>query len=154
MAADKKAAKAPPKKAKTPFAVKFSIFMLMVTAVIFFPTTVLVAVCMTPTYVAGLVDPNRPKTMWVTIGAMNLAGTLPSWMKLWEMGHGIDDALSLLMQPMTVIIAYGAAGVGWVIQQNITPFVANVIVRKNQNRLKDIEKRRKELIRKWGADVA
>lgn len=142
------------KKTKTPFAVKFSIFLLLVAGAVFLATSLLFAVCMVPTLVAMVIDRQPQKTMWVTIGAMNLAGTLPSLFNLWQIRGQIDDTFVLLTQPLTMLMAYGAAAMGWVIHQNFTPFVASVIVRKNQIRLKEIEKRQKELVRKWGDDVA
>lgn len=140
--------------AKMPFSVKFAIFCIIVTAVIFFPTTVLFCGCMVPTFVAALVDNHPQKTAWITVGCMNFAGTVPAWFMLWENGQQIDHAFNLLLQASTLIIAYGAAGVGWLIYLNITPFVAGIMVMRNEKRLKDIEKRQKELIRKWGGEVS
>lgn len=143
----------PNKKTKTPFAVKFSVFLLLVAGAIFLSTSVLFIVCMVPTLVAMVIDRQPQKTMWITIGAMNLAGTLPSLFSLWQIRGDLNDTFALLTHPLTMLMAYGAAALGWVIHQNFTPFVASVLVRKNQIRLKEIEKRQKELVRKWGEDV-
>lgn len=139
---------------KTPFSVKFAIFSLMVTACVFFPTTVLFCGCLIPTFVAALVDPHPQKTTWITVGCMNFAGSVPAWFSLWEMGQHLGDALQLLMQPRTLIMAYGGAAIGWVIYYNVTPFVAKLMVMKNERRVKDIDKRQKDLIRKWGQEVS
>jgi hypothetical protein len=147
-------AEAQPQDKKTPFRLKFAIFSLMVAGVVFFPTTVLFAGCLVPTFVAALVDAHPQKTSWITVGCMNFAGALPAWFSLWEMGHHLTDALQLLIMPRTLIMAYGGAGVGWIIYGNVTPFVARLVVLKNEMRVKDIDKRQKELIRKWGQDVA
>ncbi|MBI3441793.1 MAG: hypothetical protein HY052_08365, partial [Proteobacteria bacterium] len=88
----------PPEQHKTPFSVRFAIFMLLVTAVLFLPTTILFSVCLIPTLVAAIVDTQRPKTAWLTVGAMNLAGTVPSWFMLWDTGHTIPGALQLITQ--------------------------------------------------------
>lgn len=143
----------PSKKTKTPFALKFSVFLLLVAGAIFLSTSVLFVVCMVPTLVAMVIDRQPQKTMWITIGAMNLAGTLPSLFSLWQISGDLNDTFALLTHPLTMLMAYGAAAMGWVIHQNFTPFVASVLVRKNQIRLKEIEKRQKELVRKWGDDV-
>jgi hypothetical protein len=139
---------------KTPFSVKFAIFTLMVTACVFFPTTVLFCGCLIPTFVAALVDPYPQKTTWITVGCMNFAGTVPAWFSLWDSGQTLMGALELLMQPRTLLMAYGGAGIGWIIYYNVTPFVARLIVMKNEKRLKDIEKRQKDLVRKWGDGVS
>ena len=142
------------KKKSMPFQVKFAIFCVLVAAVIFLPSTLVFLSCMVPTIVASIIDRNPQRTLWITIGALNLAGTVPAVFGLWEKGHHLDNAISTVTDPTNLLIAYGAAGVGWLVYQNITPFVAAIMVRKNEIRLKEIEKRQKELVRKWGEDVA
>lgn len=149
--ADKDAKK---KKKKLPWSLKFLIFMLLVGAVVFLPSSIIFFGCMLPTFVAAVVDNQKQKTLWVTVGAMNLAGTVPVWFKLWEHGHNVDNAIGLMLSPETLMVAYSMAAAGWIISYNVTPLVANVIQRRGENRLKSIEKRRKELIRKWGEDVS
>jgi len=141
-------------KRKIPFSVKFAILCLIVIAALFYPTTVLVMGCMVPTYVAALTDRNPQKTAWITVGAMNLAGTVPAVVMLWQSGQRLDHALAELLQTMTLIVAYGAAGIGWILYYNITPFVSSMMLLRNEKRLKDIEKRQKDLIRKWGEGVS
>ncbi len=142
------------KKPGMPWRVKFAILTLLIAAGVFFPSTLLFCGCMIPTFVAALIDNAQPRTAWLTVGCMNLAGTVPSWLTLLENGHRIDQSFELLMQASTLILAYGAAGVGWLIYFNITPFVAGILVMRNEKRLKDIEKRQAALVAKWGRDVA
>lgn len=143
-----------PKK-KMPFSVKFAILCMIVTAALFYSTTILALGCLVPTFVAALVDRNPQKTAWITVGAMNLAGTVPAIFMLWQNGgRQLDQALSVLLHAGTLIMAYGAAGIGWVLYYNITPLVSSVMLMRNEKRLKDIEKRQKDLIRKWGEGVA
>lgn len=141
-------------KKKSPVSLKFAVFAALVIAGIFFPTTVLLCGCMLPTFVAALVDNNLHKTAGMTVGAMNLAGSVPAWLHLWRSGHNLENALSLLMDPETLLVAYGAAAAGWIVYIYIPPVVAAFLVRKYEKRLKDIEKRQKELVRKWGAEVS
>jgi hypothetical protein len=141
------------KPQKTPFKVRFAIFMLFVTAVVFLPSTIVFSICMIPTLVAAIVDNNYQKTAWLTVGAMNLAGTVPAWFSLWDTGHTIPGAFNLVMQPETLLIAYGGAFIGWVIYNNITPVVAALVLNKNERRLRAIDKRQKELVKKWGEEV-
>lgn len=139
---------------KMPLSLRFAIFVLMVTAVIFFQTTILFCGCLIPSFVAALIDNHRHKTLWITVGCMNFAGTVPAWFTLWEMGHRVADAFYLLSQPKTLATAYAGAAIGWVLYYNITPFVARLMVLKSEKRLKDIEKRQKDMVRKWGPEVA
>ncbi|MBW7911654.1 MAG: hypothetical protein H3C49_10355 [Alphaproteobacteria bacterium] len=148
---------APVKKSqpkKMPFSVRVSIFCLMVLAVIYFPTTVLFCGCMLPAFVAALVDNKADKTAGMTVGALNLAGTVPAWLELWQMGGQIEHAVALLLQPRTLLLAYAAAAFGWVIYLQVPNMVSGVLVKRGQKRLMEIEKRQQELARKWGPQIA
>ena len=141
------------KKSKLPLSVKFALICVLATALIFFPTTILFIGCMVPTFVATIVDNHQQKTAWLTVGCMNFAGTVPAWFLLWEKGHRLDQSFDLLLQSSTLIVAYGAAGVGWILYYNITPFIAGILALRAEKRLKDIDKRQKGLIAKWGQGV-
>jgi hypothetical protein len=146
--------KAAPVQSKTPFSVRFAVFMIFVTALVFLPTTIVIAICMAPTLVAAIVDNHARKTAWLTVGAMNFAGTVPGVFNLWDMGHTVPAAFQLVAQPLIIMFSFGGAAVGWMIYYNLTPIVAMIILRKNEVRLKDIEKRQKELVKQWGGEVA
>lgn len=141
-------------KRKAALSVKLSIFMLLVCALVFASSTLVFAVCMLPTLVAAVIDKSPQKTLWLTIGAVNLAGTVPAWFALWDQGAHLTDALTVLSNPRILLVAFAAAAGGWVIHMNVTPLVAALIIRRNESRVKDIEKRQKELVRKWGEDIA
>lgn len=156
MSDDKKDAKKDGKKdggGGMPFSLKLSVFMLMVTAVIFLPTTIVFAVCMIPTMVAAIVDNNQKRTLWLTVGAMNTAGTVPVWFSLVDGGHTLATAFRLVIEPSSIVIAFGGAAVGWGIYYYITPLIASVIQGKNERRLREIDKIQKGLVRKWGEAV-
>ncbi len=108
---------------------------------------------MIPTLVAMVIDKHPQKTAWLTVGGMNLAGTIPAWMTLFDMGHTTPAAFQLIAEPMTVIMSYGGAAVGWLLYHNITPVVAGIILGRNERRLKAIDLRQKELVKKWGSEV-
>lgn len=140
--------------AKTPFAIKALRFSLLVTAFVFLPSTIIFVVCMIPSFVAALVDSHPQKTAWLTVGATNLAGTLPAIMALWGLGHTLDAALDVVSRPQVLLTAYGGAAVGWALYNGVTPFVGGIVVARNERRVREIERRQKELVRKWGEDVA
>lgn len=138
---------------------------MLVTAALFLPTTLLFCGCLVPTVVAFIIDPHPQKTAWVTVGCMNFAGTVPAWMLLIgngaSSGNHIDQAMSILMQASTIIMAYGGAAAGWLIFNNVTPLVSGLMVMKNEKRLKDIDKRQKswpangaQMSLPWGNPVA
>ena len=138
---------------KTAFRVRFAYFMLFVTALVFLPSTIVFSVCMVPTLVAAIIDNNPQRTAWLTIGAMNLAGTVPVWFNLWDAGHTPQAAFQLVTQPTTILISYGGACVGWLIYTNITPFIAAIVLNKNERRVKEIHKQQQAMVKKWGDSV-
>jgi hypothetical protein len=147
-----KAAEKAEKKART--ARRVMIFSLMVMSLAFLPSTIVLVICMIPTLVAVMVDRHPQKTAWITVGAMNFAGSLPVWVMLLQGGHTLEMAFQIVTRPAALVVAYGGAAIGWFVYNNVTPLVAGVVLGRNERRLKDIDKRQKELVRKWGEDVA
>ena len=138
---------------KGKMAARGMIFAFLILAAVFLPSAIVIGVCLIPSFVAALIDRQEQRTAWITVGAMNFAGTLPAWFALWEMGHVIPNALRVVTQPVVLMIAYGGAAVGWIIYHNVTPLVAAVVMGKNEKRLKSIGKQQKELVEKWGEEV-
>ena len=138
---------------KMSFAMRFLLLMLFILAFIFLPTTIVFSVCMVPTLVAAIIDSNVRKTAWLTVGAMNMAGTVPVWFSLLDAGHTIPAAFQLISQPSTFLLPLGGTAIGWLIYNKVTVFVAAIVQKKNEGRLKDIDKRQQILIRKWGEGV-
>lgn len=153
MADEKKEALEQAAAGRTPLSVKFSVFMLLVTACVFLPTTILLTVCMLPTLVAVIVDVNPRRTMGLTVGAMNLAGSVPVWFTLLDRGHTLAAALQLVMEPSSIIISFSGAAVGTGIHYYVTPLIASVMQSKSERRLREIDKRQKALVHKWGEGV-
>lgn len=139
---------------KTSLLVKFAFFILMLCAGLFFPTTVLMMGGLLPTLIAAIVDDRPVRTAWLTVGAMNFAGLVPAIFDLWHVGHITKNAIEILMQPRTIILSYSAAAIGWFIYYQVPKIVTGFLVRRAKTRLKDIEKRRHELNRKWGPEVS
>jgi hypothetical protein len=138
---------------KARFARRVYIFCALVMAVAFLPSTIVLSICMIPSLVAAMVDRHAQKTAWITIGAMNFAGVVPVWVMLIQAGHTLDAAFQTVLRPSSLLVAYGGASIGWFIYNYITPLVAGVVVGRNERRLREIDKRQKELVRKWGAEV-
>lgn len=156
MAKAKPAKNAKAKSAKSSsiaWPLRFSFFLLLCCALVFASAAMVFFVCMIPTLVAMLVDRQPQKTLWMTVGSLNLAGTVPAWFALWDAGRNIGAAIDIISNPGILIVAYGGAAAGWIIHMNVTPLVAAIVVRRNESRLKDIDKRQRELARKWGDDI-
>lgn len=124
-----------------------------VASVVFLPTTVLLFVGMLPTVVARVVDRTPERTKSLTVGFMNFAGCFPFWYQLVESGHKIDNAMLILSDPMTIVIIYASALVGYGIEMVMTVIVAGLMVQKGQSRLKSIKSHQEEMVKKWGPEV-
>jgi len=93
---------------KMPLSLRFAIFLIFLVAVFFLPTTIVFSVCLVPTLVAAIVDNHQQKTAWLTVGAMNVAGTIPVWVSLIDSGHysmldparAIPAAFQIVIQPV------------------------------------------------------
>lgn len=122
-------------------------------AVVFLPTTVMLFFAMLPTVVAGLIDRTPQKTKAMTVGFMNFAGTFPFWLDLITSEHTMSYALTLVFQPMVMVVIYASAGVGYVIDWAMTGIVANLMVQVGQRELKRKQDELEEMVRRWGPEV-
>ena len=130
----------------------FLLFLLLV-AFLFSAYAVYFLICMIPTIVAVIVDRGKPRTLGVTVGAMNFAGSVPNWLYIMQYSQDVNYALSLAVQPSTLLIAYGVAGIGWIIYFFVARLVAVLIQRKNEASLKKIVKKQQKLIERWGREL-
>lgn len=130
----------------------FLIFSILL-GVVFLPTTVILLIGMLPTLAAFFVDRTRGKTRTLTVGAMNLAGCVPFILEIWINGHTMDNAMTYISQPRTIVVIYFAAAIGYMIDWAMTGIVIGVMSEKGRARLKQIEKTKNELIDRWGEEV-
>jgi hypothetical protein len=124
-----------------------------VVAMLFLSTTIFLAIAMLPTFVAVLADRTRHKYKAITVGAMNLAGCAPFLLSLWMHGNGVPAAIGLVTNPQTIIVAWLAAAVGYLIDWSMSGIVATVMVQRSAGRLREIQKRQAELAERWGEEV-
>lgn len=135
------------------FLILFLMFLLML------PTTVFLFLAMLPTLVSMFADNrqeggHKHKYKWLCIGGMNVAGALPFLFGMWFGDNSLDAAVGLFMQPSTVIVAYGAAGIGWVFYRCIPLLVLHFLELADQRKVITLKERQKKLIEKWGAEIA
>ncbi len=131
----------------------FSWVMGVALAILFMPTTFLLCVGMVPTLVAVVTDPMGRGSKALTVGAMNLAGTTPFLFHLWVNGHNMDKALEVGLAPMTIVVIYGAAAIGYLINWALSGIVATLIVQRSHIRVEEIKKRQGALVERWGEKV-
>ncbi len=142
------------KKKKVKFSTMLFIASLVFLSIVLLPATVVLVIMMGPTFVALITDKDPAKTNTVTVGSMNIAGTIPSFVQLWQEGPVLITAEKIVTDPTNLLMAYGAAAVGWFIHLNVTPIVSAIIIKKFEIRMKKIEKQQEVLIKRWGKDVS
>lgn len=147
-------AKIKPKK-KSRIGRRARLFLVMgcLAAAALLASTVLLLVGMLPTLVALVADRSKRRTLVLTVGSMNLAGCAPFLIDLWAKGHTVDVALSLVADPLTVIVMYCAAGAGYIIDWAMSGIVGIVMVQRAGQRVKEIENQHAGLVERWGREV-
>lgn len=121
--------------------------------IMFLPTTFLLVAGLLPTFVAIVVDREPGKNKSFTIGAMNFAGCFPYLLGLWMKSNSMDLAIHYLGEPKTIIVMYGAAAIGYLINWAVTLGVSSVLVQRSRLRIKKIDEEKISLEERWGKKV-
>ena len=141
------------RKQTSPVKSKVLLTGMLLTSVAILPTTLIFFIGMLPTIVARFTDKSRQRTRVLTIGFMNFAGCFPFWFKLMQGGHKFDLAVNLIADPFHVVVMYGAAVVGYLIEWALVGVVAGFMAQKGRKRLEDIRKAQDEMVERWGREV-
>jgi hypothetical protein len=118
------------------------------------PSCIVLGIGMAPTVVAYIVDRTPEKYQTITVGLLNVCGTMPGLVKLWSRGQSYDNALSIATDPFSMLVAYGAAGVGWSIYLSLPLFLGHYYTMTSENRLRSLRHRQAELVESWGEEIA
>lgn len=131
-------------------------FLLLVipAALVVMATTILFVIGMIPTAVAFVIDRDPEKPAPITVGSLNFCGCLPFAINLWLQGNTMSKLGGLLANPMSWLIMYGAAAVGWAFYFGIPPMVASAEVMRSEKRIAELRQRKAELVGAWGPEVA
>lgn len=129
-------------------------FMLIVgltCAVLFMPTSMILVFGMMPTVAANVIDKSRQKSRAISVGMMNFAGCMPFLMELWMSAapNSVDAAVSIMLQPKTVVIIYTIAAAGYAIEAAITGMVATMMQQRAHARLRSIDAELIEMVDRW-----
>lgn len=120
------------------------------------PTVLLLVVGMAPTLVAYfIVDRHPSKYATRAVGYLNFAGCLPYAIELWRGGKvwDFEMLLSIVSDPLTLLVMYSAAAVGWLILFATPPVVSAYLSVTAEMREKALRARQSELIASWGRNV-
>jgi hypothetical protein len=130
-----------------------ALFMLPVLAVLM-PSCIVLGVGMAPTVVAYVIDRTAEKYLTITVGLLNICGTLPGLVTLWSRGQTYDNALRIATDPLSLLMAYGAAGVAWSIYLALPMVLGHYYALTSETRLRSLRRRRAELVEAWGEEIA
>lgn len=130
-----------------------ALLALVMLGIAFAGASLFLFLCLIPTYIALFIDRQTPRTLGLTVGAANLAGTVPNFLDVLKLSGNPSAALTLALQPSTLAMAYAGAGIGWLIHLAVTRFVALVIVSKAEARIQKLAKREQVLIERWGPEI-
>ncbi len=148
-----RAAPVPRRKSRLRAVHLVSLTLMLVFSVMFWPTAVVLAVGMLPAAAAYVFDQDSKRATTMTVALMNASGTLPFIIELWTKGQTLDHAMALVREPVTWLVMYGAAGIGWLICFIVPHAVQLVLAQRTRMQITDIENRQAELRQVWGEDV-
>lgn len=125
-----------------------------VMSVMLLPTTIILLVGMLPTIAAVFSSRRGRRSQAVSVGAMNFAGCSPFLFQLWLGEHVVSLAVNIISDPFVIVIMYGGAAVGYVIDWALGSFIGMFIYEKNIARVATIEKNLDALKERWGEAVS
>lgn len=128
------------------------LIVVLLAAILFMPTTILLVFGMLPTIVAALID-RRGGARAISVGAMNLCGCTPFLLDLWTKSHTADYAVGLITDPRTIIVMYSAAAIGYMIDWALSGIIATIMIQRSTSRLEAIRDRQEEMVVRWGREV-
>lgn len=127
--------------------------LVLFCAIIALPTTILLCVGGLPSIVALLVDKTKLKARALSVTAINLAACSLYLFKLWSHGNDFYYALSLIIDPVAIIVMYSGAAAGYCIDWVMSGAISQMLYMKAQARQKEIVARQKALVKRWGVQV-
>jgi len=122
--------------------------------VLMFPTFIVLVTGMLPTLVATFIERNREKHLAFTVGLMNLCGTLPGVVSVWEQGQSEQAAFNVLNDVFTWFAAYAAAAVGWGIYISMTYVMSSYYTISAKAKIQALRQTQRKLVDDWGEEVA
>lgn len=127
--------------------------MVVLLLVVAGPTALVIVVGMLPTIVAFVIDRSRKKYAPLCVTGMNFSGVIPSLLTLWFGENSFSAAIDLILDPMMLLIMYGAAAFGWLLFIAIPPVVAAFISVLRERRVAYLRGVQKRIVEEWGEEV-
>ena len=130
------------------------LIMVALLMVVAGPTALILFFGMMPAIVAFLVDRTRQKYGPLCVTGMNFCGVFPVLLDLWTTEHSFSAAFELLVEPMMLLMMYGAAAFGWMLFLAVPPVIASFIAVVTERRIVYLRSVQKKMVDEWGDEVA
>lgn len=128
--------------------------LLLPAAILMLPLTLVLIASLAPTMVARVIDSTERSFMTITIGCMNLVGSLYFVDQLWSSGAELENVLYILRDPIGWAAALAGAGCGWLLFLALPPLMARTAQAQTALRLRRLRKDQEQLVAEWGPEVA
>lgn len=128
--------------------------VLLPFAALFLPTLAVLALGLLPTLGAYVADRAREKHLAVTVGLLNLCGCVQALIDLWSVGQSFNAMSATMHNVYNWLIAYGAAGCGWLIFLSMPPLVRAYYNVASETRIQVLRREQRKLVELWGEEIA
>jgi hypothetical protein len=126
---------------------------MVLLATVALPVAVLLLIGMIPSIVAYIIDHTARRTLTLTVGPLNFAGTVPYCLQLW---FGVDTVYALSQDLTNVwvwLVMYSAAAVGWLLHLGMPLIVRFLMERGIDRRKARLVQIQTTLRAEWGDEV-
>ncbi|MDH5722029.1 MAG: hypothetical protein OEY94_01740 [Alphaproteobacteria bacterium] len=141
------------KKKKTSALGGVFLLFLVFGGLVFLPTSMILCIGMLPSIVALLTSSIVTRSRVSTIAALNFVGCVPFVFELWSLGNDFETSFEIITEPLTIIIIYGTAALGYIFDWVVVGVVSAYLYQRSEARLKAINKRQEQLVEAWGEKV-
>ena len=115
---------------------------------------ILLALGLSPTVVAFIVDKSKKKYAAFSVGGMNIAGVTPALLDLLKGKNNVSAAMEILTSPFDLTIMFAGAAFGWMLYMVIPPVVSGLLTVIANYRISQLRTEQKKLIKEWGEGIA
>ncbi|MGB0748908.1 MAG: hypothetical protein ACPGO3_09195 [Magnetospiraceae bacterium] len=117
------------------------------------PSVIFLFFALLPTVVAYFTDRTPEKSGAICVGSMNMAGSIPSLWQLWFGANSVEQAVSILTDPFSLVVIYGAAAFGWALFLSIPTVVMALTRTLDARRVSALRTNQRQLVEEWGDAV-
>ena len=125
----------------------------IILSMLYLSSAMLFFIGMLPTIVAYFTDDKPGKNKTFTIGAINFSACFHYLINIWISADPVEAATTYLGDPLTVMVIYSAAALGYILNYVSTILMSSVLQKKSYARIEKLESQKKKLEKRWGKKV-